>query len=86
MEISNATTDKESERREELTALPTAANRPIEGGLRVRREVVVHSVRTALAAMVSLVVARLFGLWQSKSARTYWHSVQGCWSSGYSAL
>lgn len=70
MEISNATTDKESERREELTALPTAANRPIEGGLRVRREVVVHSVRTALAAMVSLVVARLFGL-----PEAYWAPV-----------
>jgi len=62
MGISNTTTGKVSKRREELTALPTAPNKPIEAGLRVRRQVVEHSVRTALAAIVSLVVARLFGL------------------------
>ncbi|HET6931571.1 MAG TPA: FUSC family protein [Candidatus Acidoferrum sp.] len=62
MGISNTTTDNLSERREELAASPTAPNQLVEAGRRVRRHVVVHSVRTALAAMVSLVVARLFGL------------------------
>jgi uncharacterized membrane protein YccC len=61
MRISNTTTGEVSERREKLPALPTAPNKPIEAELRVRRQVV-HSVRTALAVIVSLVVARLFGL------------------------
>jgi uncharacterized membrane protein YccC len=62
MRILNTTADEVSERTEELAALPTAPNKPIEAGPRVRKQVVVHSVRTALAAIVSLVVARLFGL------------------------
>ena len=62
MGISNTTAGKVLERREELTALPTAPNQLVEAGRRVRRQVVVDSVRTAVAAMVSLVVARLFGL------------------------
>jgi uncharacterized membrane protein YccC len=70
MGISNTTTGKVSERREELASLPTAANKPIDARLRVHRQVVVHSVRTALAAMGSLVVARLFGL-----PEAYWAPV-----------
>jgi len=70
MGSSNTTTDNVSERQEELTALPTAPNKLVEAGRRVRRQVVVHSVRTALAAMVSLVVARLFGL-----PEAYWAPV-----------
>ena len=70
MGISNTTTDNVSERQEELTPLPTAPNKLVEAGRRVRRQVVVHSVRTALAAMVSLVVARLFGL-----PEAYWAPV-----------
>lgn len=62
MGISNTTAGKVLERREELAALPNAQNKIVEKGRGVRRHVVVHSVRTALAAMVSLVVARLFGL------------------------
>jgi uncharacterized membrane protein YccC len=69
MEISSTTTDKVPGR-EELAALPTAANKTIEAGLRVRNQVVAHSARTALAAMVSLVVARLFGL-----PEAYWAPV-----------
>jgi uncharacterized membrane protein YccC len=63
-------TDNVSERREELAALPTAPNKLVEVGRRVRRQVAVHSVRTALAAIVSLVVARLFGL-----PEAYWAPV-----------
>jgi uncharacterized membrane protein YccC len=59
-----------SERREELAALPTAPNKLVEAWRRVRRQVAVHSVRTALAAIVSLVVARLFGL-----PEAYWAPV-----------
>jgi uncharacterized membrane protein YccC len=70
MGISNTTTDNVSERQEELTPLPTAPNKLVQAGRRVRRQVVVHSVRTALAAMVSLVVARLFGL-----PEAYWAPV-----------
>jgi uncharacterized membrane protein YccC len=70
MGISNTPTDNVSERREELAALPTAPNKLVEAGRRVRRQVAVHSVRTALAAMVSLVVARLFGL-----PEAYWAPV-----------
>lgn len=62
MGISNTTIDTVSERREEPAALPTPPNKPIEAGRRVSGLAVVHSVRTALAAMVSLVVAKLFGL------------------------
>ena len=67
MGISNTTTDKVSERREEPAAPPTAQNKPIEAGHRVSRQVVVHSLRTALAAIASLGVARLCGL-----AEAYW--------------
>ena len=70
MGISNTTTDNVSERREGLAALPTAPNKLVEAGRSVRRQVAVHSVRTALAAMVSLVVARLFGL-----PEAYWAPV-----------
>lgn len=70
MGILNTTTGKVLERRGELTALPTAPNKLVEAGPRLRRHVVVHSVRTALAAMVSLVVARLFGL-----PEAYWAPV-----------
>jgi len=70
MGISNTTTDNVSERQEELTPLRTAPNKLVQAGRRVRRQVVVHSVRTALAAMVSLVVARLFGL-----PEAYWAPV-----------
>ena len=70
MELSNTTTGEVSERREELAARPAAPNKPIEAGLRVQRQVLVHSVRTALAAIVSLVVARLFGL-----PEAYWAPV-----------
>ena len=62
MGISNTTTGKVSERRQELAALPAVPNKPIEAGRRLHRQVVVHSVRTAVAAIVSLVVARFFGL------------------------
>jgi uncharacterized membrane protein YccC len=64
---SNATIDKVPERREETAALPTAANMPIAGGRRIRSQVVAHSARTAAAAVISLVVARLFGL-----SEAYW--------------
>jgi uncharacterized membrane protein YccC len=70
MRVSNTTAPKVSERREELAAIPTAQNKQIEAGLRVRRQVIAHSVRTALAAMVSLVVARLVGL-----PEAYWAPV-----------
>lgn len=70
MGISNTTTGEVAERREQLAALPTAPDKPIEARLRVRRQVIAHSVRTALAAMVSLVVARLFGL-----PEAYWAPV-----------
>lgn len=70
MGISNTTTDNVSERRKELAALSTAPNKFVEAGRRLRRQVAVHSVRTALAAMVSLVVARLFGL-----PEAYWAPV-----------
>ena len=70
MGISNTTAGEVLERREELAPLPTAPNKPIETGPGVRRQVVVHSVRTALAAIVSLVVARLFGL-----PEAYWAPV-----------
>ena len=63
-------TDNVSERREDLAALPTAPNKLVEAGRSVRRQVAVHSVRTALAAIVSLVVARLFGL-----PEAYWAPV-----------
>jgi len=63
-------TDNVSERREELAALPTAPNKLVEAGRRLRRQVAVHSVRTALAAIVSLVVASLFGL-----PEAYWAPV-----------
>jgi uncharacterized membrane protein YccC len=56
-----------SERSEELAAPQTGPKKPIEAGRRVGRQVVVHSVRTAVAAVVSLVVARLFGLTEA-----YW--------------
>ena len=69
MEISNTTTGEVLERRE-LAALPAAPNKPIEARPRVRRQVVMHSVRTALAAIVSLVMARLFGL-----PEAYWAPV-----------
>jgi uncharacterized membrane protein YccC len=70
MGVSNTTISKVSERRKELTALRTAPNKPIEAGSSVRRQVMAHSVRTALAAMISLVVARLFGL-----PEAYWAPV-----------
>lgn len=70
MGISNTPTDNVSERREERAGLATAPNKLVEAGRRVRRQVVEHSVRTALAAMVSLVVARLFGL-----PEAYWAPV-----------
>jgi uncharacterized membrane protein YccC len=70
MGSSNTTPDNVSERPEELAALPTAPTKLVEAGRRVRRQVAVHSVRTALAAMVSLVVARLFGL-----PEAYWAPV-----------
>ena len=50
--------------------LPTAQKMSIQTLRRVRRQVVVHSVRTAVAAMVSLVVARLFGLQEA-----YWSPI-----------
>ena len=61
MAISNTTMDNVSEQPEELVA-PNPQKVRIETVPRVRRQVVVHSARTAAAAMVSLVVARLFGL------------------------
>ena len=67
MTISHTTTGEVSERGEELAALPTAPIKQIEAGPRMHRQVVVHSLRTALAAIVSLVVARLFGL-----SEAYW--------------
>lgn len=62
MGVSNTTTDNVSERPEELVVAPNPQKVQIETVRRVRRQVVVHSARTAAAAMVSLVVARLFGL------------------------
>ena len=47
--------------------LPTAQKMSIKTLRSGRRQVLVHSVRTAVAAMVSLVVARLFGLQEA-----YW--------------
>jgi uncharacterized membrane protein YgaE (UPF0421/DUF939 family) len=47
--------------------LPTAQKIPIETLRKVRMQVVVHSLRTAVAAFVSFVMARLFGLPES-----YW--------------
>jgi uncharacterized membrane protein YccC len=67
MGISNTPTGKVSEQPEELAAPQTAPVKPMEAGPRVRWQVVVHSVRTAVAAVVSLVVARLFGLTEA-----YW--------------
>ena len=70
MGISNTATDKVSEQLEEASAPPTAPNKPIKTDFRVRRQVVVHSVRTAAAGVVSLVVARLLGL-----SEAYWAPV-----------
>ncbi len=70
MGSSNTTPDNVSERPEELAALPTAPNKLVEAGRRLRRQVVVHSVRTAAAAVISLLVARLFGL-----SEAYWASI-----------
>jgi uncharacterized membrane protein YccC len=67
MGISNTTTGKVPERPEQLAAPQAAPNKRIEAGGRARRQVVVHSVRTAVAAVVSLVVARFLGLTEA-----YW--------------
>lgn len=48
-------------RPEELSALPTRQTMPIESATRMPWHVVVHSVRTNVAAMVSPVVAGLLG-------------------------
>jgi uncharacterized membrane protein YccC len=70
MGISNTTISRVSERREELAALPTAGNKLPEAARGVGRQVALHSVRTAIAAMVSLAVARVFGL-----PEAYWAPV-----------
>ena len=56
-----------SEQPKEPATPQTAPNKPIDAGRRVSRQVLVHSVRTAVAAVVSLVVAKLFGLTEA-----YW--------------
>lgn len=62
LESASVVKPKLSGQPEELSALPARQPMPIESATGMPRHVVVHSVRTAVAAMVSLVVARLFGL------------------------
>ena len=70
MGISNTTLRRPESYVQELAVVATPASRPIEAGFRVCRQVVVHSVRTAVAGAISLVIARLFGL-----SEAYWASI-----------